>query len=501
MACGCNNYSGSGYGYGGCGCDNTVQYAPSACNSNFPTTCTALGTGVIQRVVGEDSSYCKYTVPTFTTNSSNANGSSILTYSSKTAGVVSWGDGSSAAPIFITSPDNTSTGQAYQSPLYGTTGVSLQATTATGQLVEFAPTSTYASKVQIPVVAPSGSTTAWGTIDNIIQTQGLVYKTGNLSTPANTVQTLSTTTANQVVSFNTTTGDPVIVSASSFFSQASGFLDNQQIVIAPAVSSGSTNLAVNFGQIVLQTTPNPGNGLFNTYVYTNTSALNINLNGSNGAGGLDTGSIAASTYYYVYAIYNITTNTIAVMCSLNAYTPALMPTSAGYTYYKMIGLFRTNSSSQIDSLYNQNGRIVTLGPSANQSLFSYTSTGSNTTVYWSGQLSASYPSGVDLAYLRINGRRNTTTAGVYNTWNVIITNSAVGTTGQTSTAVPLTNAVYGAGILNDIGSSTTSIGSIIVNTYVPTTGNSYYSIVSNQALITSGDFISINASGYLLNFI
>jgi hypothetical protein len=500
MACGCNN-SGNGYGngWGGCGCNNTVQYAPSACNPNFPTTCTALGTGVIQRVVGEDSSYCKYTVPTFVSTASNSKASSILSYNN--VGNISWVDGSASTPIYIANPDNTGTGQAYQSPLYGTTGISLQATTATGQLVELAPNSTYSSKVQIPVVAPSGSTTTWGTIDNIIQTQGLVYKTGNSSTPANTVQTLSTTTANQVVSFNTTTGDPVIVPASSFFSQASGFLDNQQIVITPAVSSGSTNLAVNFGQIVLQTTPNPGNGLFNTYVYTNTSALNINLNGSNGAGGLDTGSIAASTYYYVYAIYNITTNTIAAMCSLNAYTPALMPTSAGYTYYKMIGLFRTNSSSQIDSLYNQNGRIVTLGPSANQSLFSYTSTGSNTTVYWSGQLSASYPSGVDLAYLRINGRRNTTTAGVYNTWNVIITNSAVGTTGATSTAVPLTNAVYGAGILNDIGSSTTSIGSIIVNTYVPTTGNSYYSIISNQALITSGDFISINASGYLLNFI
>ena len=91
MACGCNN-TGSGY-YGGCNCNNTVQYAPSACNPNFPTTCTALGTGVIQRVVGEDYSSCKYTVPTILSNS-------ILTYNQST-GLVNWGDGSSSNPIFL----------------------------------------------------------------------------------------------------------------------------------------------------------------------------------------------------------------------------------------------------------------------------------------------------------------------------------------------------------------------------------------------------------------
>ena len=94
MACGCNN-SGNGYGngWGGCGCNNTVQYAPSACNPNFPTTCTALGNGTIQRVVGEDSSYCKYTVPTLTSNS-------LLTYTAST-GIINWNDGTNANPIFI----------------------------------------------------------------------------------------------------------------------------------------------------------------------------------------------------------------------------------------------------------------------------------------------------------------------------------------------------------------------------------------------------------------
>ena len=97
MSCDNNNY---GYG-GGCGCQGTVQYAPSACNPNFPTTCTALGKGTIQRVVGEDSSYCKYTVPPLPSNS-------LLFYNAST-GLVNWRNGSSDNPIYL-SPSTTSQG-------------------------------------------------------------------------------------------------------------------------------------------------------------------------------------------------------------------------------------------------------------------------------------------------------------------------------------------------------------------------------------------------------
>ena len=95
MSCDNNN---NGYG-GGCGCQGTVQYAPSACNPNFPTTCTALGKGTIQRVVGEDSSYCKYTVPPLPSNS-------LLFYNAST-GLVNWRNGSSDNPIYL-SPSTTS---------------------------------------------------------------------------------------------------------------------------------------------------------------------------------------------------------------------------------------------------------------------------------------------------------------------------------------------------------------------------------------------------------
>jgi len=89
MSCGCNN---NGWG-GGCGCQGTVQFAPPPCNPNFPTTCTPLGAGNIQRVIGEDSASCKYTVPTFSAKS-------LLSYNSDT-GLINWADGSSGNPISL----------------------------------------------------------------------------------------------------------------------------------------------------------------------------------------------------------------------------------------------------------------------------------------------------------------------------------------------------------------------------------------------------------------
>lgn len=89
MSCRCNN---NGWG-GGCGCQGTVQFAPPPCNPNFPTTCSPLGIGNIQRVVGEDSSSCKYTVPTFSAKS-------LLSYNSDT-GLINWADGSSGNPISL----------------------------------------------------------------------------------------------------------------------------------------------------------------------------------------------------------------------------------------------------------------------------------------------------------------------------------------------------------------------------------------------------------------
>jgi len=195
MSCGCNNN-----GWGGCGCQGTVQYAPPACNPNFPTTCTSLGAGTIVRVVGEDSSSCKYTVPTLSYNS-------ILFYNASTA-VLSWADASSTYPVFL----GNGSGQATAS-----SSCQLQATTPTGQLVAFKPTTS--TKTQFPIVRPSGTTTNWGTIEDIVPSNGLVYKTATTAPSGlnpSTVYELAGTPS-QVASWDSN-GNAVAVTATSLLS-------------------------------------------------------------------------------------------------------------------------------------------------------------------------------------------------------------------------------------------------------------------------------------------
>ena len=67
------------------------------------------------------------------------------------------------------------------------------------------------------------------------------------------------------------------------------------------------------------------------------------LSGS-GAGGLDTGSEAASTWYYVHAIYNPMTAVSTLMFSLSETSPT-MP--SGYTHWRCIHEVYNNSSSNI----------------------------------------------------------------------------------------------------------------------------------------------------------
>jgi len=73
----------------------------------------------------------------------------------------------------------------------------------------------------------------------------------------------------------------------------------------------------------------------------NISSLNINAINS-GVNGLDTGSIAASTWYSVWVIYNPTTETTAGLFSLSSTAPTL---PSGYTYYVRIGWVVTNDDS------------------------------------------------------------------------------------------------------------------------------------------------------------
>ena len=229
----CGNYN-NGWG-GGCGC-NTVQYAPSACNPNFPTYCQSLGAGTIQRVVGEDSAYCKYTVPTLSSNS-------ILFYNAST-GLVKWGDSSTANPVFL---GNSSSAQAT------TSSGQIQAITPTGQLSGFVPSTS--TEAQFPVVSPSGTTTNWGTVESIIPNQGIVYKTGATidgSLAANTVYQI-TGSPGQYVSFDAS-GNPIASTPSitqSYIYKSGNYIATANQSIAADTSAGSWTLTL---------PPTPANG-------------------------------------------------------------------------------------------------------------------------------------------------------------------------------------------------------------------------------------------------
>ena len=260
----CGNYN-NGWG-GGCGC-NTVQYAPSACNPNFPTYCQSLGAGTIQRVVGEDSSYCKYTVPTLSSNS-------VLFYNAST-GLVQWGDSSTANPVFL---GNSSSAQAT------TSSGQIQAITPTGQLSGFVPSTS--TEAQFPVVSPSGTTTNWGTVESIIPNQGIVYKTGATidgSLAANTVYQI-TGSPGQYVSFDAS-GNPIASTPSitqSYIYKSGNYIATANQSIAADTSAGSWTLTL---------PPTPANGTVLTVADAKASWGTNNLTISPSSGSTIQGSV------------------------------------------------------------------------------------------------------------------------------------------------------------------------------------------------------------------
>ena len=81
------------------------------------------------------------------------------------------------------------------------------------------------------------------------------------------------------------------------------------------------------------------------------SSTTVNC-GTTGANGLDTGSLANSTHYYTFAIAK-SDGTSASLASTSSTAPTL-PT--GYTYFRRIGSFRTDSSAHILAFHHVNDR-------------------------------------------------------------------------------------------------------------------------------------------------
>ena len=429
MACGCDNN-----GWGGCGCGNTVQYAPSVCNSNFPTTCTALGQGVIQRVVGEDSGSCKYTVPTFNSNS-------LLSYNAST-GLVNWADGSASNPIFLGSGNQVSS---------STVGA-IQGTTPTGQLVEFNPSTS--AETQFPIVSPSGVTTTWGTIENIIPSQGIVYKNAS-----NVVVQAPLGTAGQVLTM--VGGVPQFGNISS-----SQYIDAQSISTDYATS---TSLTVNYGSLVLNSL---STGVAPIVKNGSGTPFTLNTN-TTGIGNMDA-SYNTAGYYYVYAIYNPTTSTLNVIGS-SSYTLPSTTYLDGYTYYRLIGMFYMTSSNVVASGFFQNGRYVYLGQS---NYIPVVTTSTSSVQYLGGPITFAPYQVVSSAVFSIYNAGPSASGAVVNA--VIASTQAYGTAGTITThtanhGVSLSSEFYGSGAFCGIGMVNTALYSDF-SCAIPIASSAYYNV-------------------------
>lgn len=127
--------------------------------------------------------------------------------------------------------------------------------------------------------------------------------------------------------------------------------------------------------------------LYNSSGGTYQTVINVNVtisSGSSGANGLDTGSVAATSWYAIYVIYNPTTQTTAGLMSLSSSSPT-MP--SGYTFLMRVGWMRTDSSGNFLRIW-QKGRkaVYVITASTNTtvlpSMLASASSGNVTTPTW-----------------------------------------------------------------------------------------------------------------------
>jgi len=141
-----------------------------------------------------------------------------------------------------------------------------------------------------------------------------------------------------------------------------------------SASGSAAAISVSCDEIVV------GNGV----TYQTIRSVNLSIAGTtNGANGLDTGTLAASTWYSIWVIRNGSTGTTAGLMSLSATAPT-MP--SGYTHKARIGWIRTDSTANKYPLsfkqYGRNVRYVVAGNVSALPTMASGNNGSITTPTW-----------------------------------------------------------------------------------------------------------------------
>ena len=194
----------------------------------------------------------------------------------------------------------------------------------------------------------------------------------------------------------------------------------------------------------------------------------INL-ATTGAGGMDTGSAPVSGYVALYAIYNPTTGTAALLAQnastlrTNVYSGANMP--AGYTASALVGVWPTNASGQFPVGYQLDRTVCT----------------SSITVLNSGTVQGSPTSLSISSAVPANAR---TVSG-----NTQVSNTAA--TNVSMSVFPTNTSVGGQGI-TALVAATGSLSAVFRSLPIATAQTIYYTSFSSSGTPT----FNISISGY-----
>jgi hypothetical protein len=223
-----------------------------------------------------------------------------------------------------------------------------------------------------------------------------------------------------------------------------------------SATGSSASIAVSADELILETSSN-------AYMVARAISLTIN-SAASGANGLDTGTLAASTWYSLWVISDGTN--VAGLISTSSTAPTL---PGAYTYKARVGWIRTDASTKYPLAYLQVGRKVQY----------MVTSGSNLTA---------------LPQIASGG------TGSYST----PTYSAVATTSFVPpTAASMRFVAYapGGSSVESIISATNATGSSSTTTNPPYAGGASYGRIQGELLLASGNassiYVATNSSAYI----
>lgn len=141
-----------------------------------------------------------------------------------------------------------------------------------------------------------------------------------------------------------------IVSSASATTQGIQYL-NKPITISNNIADANNDIDFTSGNFIFS------DGSGSAIASAMTKRLDANWTAGNNNGGLDTGTKAANTWYYCYAIYNPTTQVSDFLFSANGTSPTL---PSGFTKYKYVGSVLNTASNTLKP-FRQVGNYFYLG--------------------------------------------------------------------------------------------------------------------------------------------